>query len=313
MERIPSNMKTILTLLLALSSASSASSAVLNVVTTTEDLAAIAREVGGDKVNVVSLSRGYQDPHFVDAKPSYLIKLSRADLFIQVGKELEVGWVPPLITNSRNEKIQPAAPGNLDASQDVSILELPTGQVSRAQGDVHPYGNPHYWLDPENGLKMADEIADRLAQLDAADAAAFKDRDATFKKKLTDAIAGWKKRAEAIGLTGMPVVTYHRSWTYFAKAYGLEVVDFVEPRPGVPPSPAHVHDLEHLMSERKIKLLLVEPFYDVKLPEKIAAETGAKLVVLGPSVGWKSGVDTYFDLFEKDLDLLAKALEGGKP
>jgi zinc/manganese transport system substrate-binding protein len=287
--------------------------AALNVVTTTEDLAAIAREVGGEKVSVIALSRGYQDPHFVDAKPSFLMKLSRADLFIEVGKELEVGWVPPLVTNSRNEKIQPAAPGNLDASRDVAVLELPTGQVSRAEGDVHPYGNPHYWLDPENGLKIAEEIRERLAQLSPDDAATFQERTDAFSKRLKESILAWNKRAEAIGLKGLPVVTYHRSWTYFAKAFGFKVVDFVEPRPGIPPSPAHMHELEHLMRAEKVRLLIVEPFYDIKLPEKIALESGARLVVLGPSVGWQKGVDSYFDLFEKNLDILSEALkEGGK-
>lgn len=297
-----------------LSLCSNAATAALNVVTTTEDLAALVREVGGEKVSVVSLSRGYQDPHFVDAKPSYLLKLSRADLFVQVGKELEIGWVPPLITNSRNARIQPGAPGNLDASIGVRILEIPTGLVSRAQGDVHPYGNPHYWLDPENGLAIATHMAGALADLDPADAGAFKERAEAFSKRLKDSSAQWRKRAETMGLKGLPVVTYHRSWSYFADAFGLEVVGFVEPKPGIPPSPAHVHELEHLMGEKMVRLLIVEPFYDVKLPQKIAAETGARLVVLGTSVGWQKGVDSYFDLFERNLDLLAQALsEGAKP
>jgi ABC-type Zn uptake system ZnuABC Zn-binding protein ZnuA len=304
--------KLILSLLSIVSFVSIVVASPLKVVTTTEDLAAITRAVGGDKVDVVSLSRGYQDPHFVDGKPSFLIKLSRADLFIEVGRELEVGWVPPLVTNSRNEKIQPGAAGALDASKDVAILELPSGQVSRASGDVHPFGNPHYWLDPANGLAIAAEVRDKLSELSPGDAAGFKEREAAFSKRLKESIAAWEKRAAELGLKGLPVVTYHRSWTYFAKAFGLEVLDFVEPKPGVPPSPSHIHDLEHLMTEKKVKVLIVEPFYDVKLPQKIADETGAALVVLGPSVGWEKGVDDYFQLFDRNLEILAKALSAGE-
>lgn len=296
----------------ALAAAPAHAAAALNVVTTTEDLAAIAREIGGEKVSVVSLARGYQDPHFADAKPSFLLKLLRADLFIEVGKELEVGWVPPLLNNARNARILPGAPGFLDASEGVEILELPKGPISRAEGDVHPYGNPHYWLNPANGLAIAASIRDALTRLDLDDAAYFKERAEGFQKRLKDSIAGWDKRAAALGLQGMTVVTYHRSWTYYAKAFGLDVVGFVEPKPGIPPSPSHLHDLEHLMLDKKVRLLVVEPFYDVKLPQKIAEETGAKLVVLGPSVGWEKGVETYLDLFEKNLDALAEALKGDK-
>src|SRR6187551_1722762 len=137
----------------------------LNVMTTTEDLAAIAREVGGDHITVESMARGYQDPHFVEAKPSFILKLQKADLLVAVGKDLEIGWLPPLIQQSRNAKIQVGGAGYLDASQRAAILDIPTGEITRAMGDVHPLGNPHYWLDPENGKKIAQEIAEKLSQL----------------------------------------------------------------------------------------------------------------------------------------------------
>src|SRR5919206_872757 len=156
----------------------------LNVVTTTEDLASIAREVGGDRINVEAIARGYQDPHFVEAKPSFILRLQRADLLIVVGRELEIGWLPPLIQQSRNAKIQPGAEGYLDASLHAEILEIPTGQVTRAMGDVHPLGNPHYWLDPENGKRIAQAIAAKLSELRPNDKAYFDQRLADFTSRL---------------------------------------------------------------------------------------------------------------------------------
>src|SRR6476619_6270505 len=163
----------------------------LNVVTTTEDLAAIAREIGGDRVTVESIARGYQDPHFVEAKPSFILKLQKADLLIVVGRELEIGWLPPLIQQSRNGKIQPGAEGYLDASLNASILEMPTGQITRAMGDVHPLGNPHYWLDPDNGERIAKSISDKLSQLRPNDRAYFEMQLASFKSRLDSAEKRW--------------------------------------------------------------------------------------------------------------------------
>ena len=218
----------------------------LSVVTTTEDLAAIAREVGGDRVQVMSLSKGYQDPHFVDAKPSYMVQLKHATLFVEVGRDLEVGWAPGLLNGARNPRILPGAPGFVDASAQVQVIEIPAS-VSRTQGDVHPYGNPHYWLDPANGVPIARSIRDGLIRVAPADEAIFTRRCADFEKRLGVAIERWKEQARSIGLTGMKVVTYHRSWSYFANAFGLSVVDYIEPRPGIPPSPNHVQDLATAM------------------------------------------------------------------
>src|SRR3954462_3017215 len=179
----------------------------LNVVTTTEDLAAIVREVGGDRVTVESIARGYQDPHFVEAKPSFILKLQKADLLVVVGRELEIGWLPPLIQQSRNAKVQVGAAGYLDASQGARILDIPTGQVTRAMGDVHPQGNPHYWLDPENGKRIAKGIADKFGELQREDAAYFQQKYDDFSHRLDDAEKKWDQ--QAMPLKGVEVVTYH--------------------------------------------------------------------------------------------------------
>ncbi len=279
----------------------------LSVITTTEDLAAIAREVGGDRVKVTSLARGFQDPHFVDAKPSYMVALKNADLFVEVGRELEVGWAPGLLSGARNPKILPGATGFIDASAQVQVIEVPSS-VSRSQGDVHPYGNPHYWLDPANGAGIARAIRDGLKRASPADAAGFDARCVDFEKRLAIAVVRWKQTAKSIGLEGMKVVTYHRSWSYFARAFGLDVVDFVEPRPGISPSPNHLRELVGLMKAQNVKLLVMEPFFDPRLPQKIAKDTGAPLVIVPTSVGAEEGIKTYFDLFDHQLERIRRSL-----
>ena len=287
-------------------SASSASAAV-NVVTATEDLAALTREVGGDKVKVESLAKGYQDPHFVEAKPSFILKLHSADLLIVVGRELEIGWLPPLISQSRNAKIQPGAEGYLDASQNVRILEIPTGQITRAMGDVHPLGNPHYWLDPENGRKIAQAIQQKLSSMSPGDASYFAQREADFDKRLTEAEKRWDATMEPY--KGLKVVTYHNSWPNFAEHFHLQVVGFVEPRPGIPPSPSHTFELEQAMKRDQVKIVMVEPYFDLTTPNAIGRETGAKILVLAPSVGGVESIKTYFDLFDYDIKTLIAAIK----
>lgn len=286
-------------------------SAKINVVTSTEDLASIAKEVGGDKVNVVSLAKGYQDPHFVDAKPSYLIKLQKANLFVEIGRDLEVGWVPSLLNSARNPDILPGARGFLDTSIYVPILEMPTGEINRAQGDVHPFGNPHYWLDPKNGEFIADAITEKLSEIASADASYFHARNQDFKKRLESSIVQWELKAKKMNLTGTRVVTYHKSWSYFVKRFGLVIVNFIEPKPGIPPSPQHVQQLETQMKSQSVKLIVVEPYFDIKLPQKIALETNAKLVILPTSVGAEKDVQTYFDLFDRQLQLISESIVKG--
>jgi zinc/manganese transport system substrate-binding protein len=277
----------------------------LNVVTSTTDLAALTEEVGGDKVNVESIAKGYQDPHFVEAKPSFLLKLRQADLLIAVGLQLEIGWLPPLITQSGNPRIQVAATGYLDASQFAEILEIPQGTVTRAEGDVHPLGNPHYWLDPDNGRRIARGIANKLADMDTVDGAFFQQRFQDFEKRLLAAEQKWD--AEMKPYRGRKIVTYHRSLPNFAKHFGLDVVGYVEPRPGIPPTPSHTLELIQLMKRENCKIILVEPYFDLKTPQSIARETGAQVVVYLPSVGGVKEVTTYFQLFDYDIALLTKA------
>jgi zinc/manganese transport system substrate-binding protein len=281
--------------------------AALNVVTTTEDLAALAREVGGDKIKVESLSRGYQDPHFVEAKPSFVIKLHSADLLIAVGRELEIGWLPPLVNQARNAKVQPGGEGYFDASQGVKILEIPTGQLTRAMGDVHPQGNPHYWLDPDNGLRIAKGIQKKLAALSPGDAAYFAERETAFEKRLAEAQKRWD--AQMAPYKGTKIVTYHRSWPNFVDRFGLDVIGYVEPRPGIPPSPSHTIDLITDMKAKNVKIILVEPYFDLKTPNSIARGTGAKVLVMAPSVGAEKEITDYISLFDYDVKLLAAALK----
>ena len=282
----------------------------INIVASTTDLAALAQEVGGDRVEVQSIARGYQDPHFVEAKPSFLLLLRRADLLIHVGLQLEIGWLPPLITQCGNPKVQPGAPGYFDASQFAEILEIPTTQVTRAEGDVHPLGNPHYWLDPANGLRIAQGIKQKLAQMRPEDAAYFEQRLQAFSQQLDGAEKRWDEQMKAY--RGRKVVTYHRSWPNLMKRFGLDVVGYVEPKPGIPPSPGHTVELIQMMKRENVKLILVEPYFDLKTPNSVARETGAQVVVLLPSVGGEKEVTDYFKLFDYDINLLVRALQASR-
>jgi zinc/manganese transport system substrate-binding protein len=281
--------------------------ATVNVMAATEDLADLTRQVGGDRVKVETIARGYQDPHFVEAKPSFILKLAKADLLVVVGRELEIGWLPPLIQQSRNAKVQVGAEGYLDASLTAKILEIPTGQVTRAMGDVHPLGNPHYWLDPGNGRRIARAIADKLAAMVPADAAYFASRYADFDKRLAEAEKRWD--AMMAPYKGLKVVTYHRSWPNFVDRFGLDVIGYVEPRPGIPPSPGHTIDLIAEMKRQNVKILLVEPYFDLKTPNSIGRETGAKVLVMPPSVGGDKEITDYVKLFDYDLALLVAAIK----
>lgn len=305
MKRIFVALAVALTIALA---AVAANAAPLKVVTTIQDLASITKEVGGDRVDVTAIARGYQDPHFVEPKPSFLLLLKNADLLEVVGLELEIGWLPPLIDQSRNNNIRPGASGYLDVSQGVEILDRPTGAVNRSMGDVHPMGNPHYWLDPANAVRIAIQVRNRLAQLRPADAAYFDQRLGAFKTRINDANKRWV--AELAPYRNAKVVTYHNSWPNFARHFGLDVVGYVEPKPGVPPSPSHTFDLINMMKAQHVKAILMEPYFDKKTPQSVAERTGANLVVLYPSVGGaKSGTDDYFQLFDTNVANLVKALK----
>ncbi len=279
----------------------------LKIVTATTDLAEFASQVGGDRVEVDSIARGYQDPHFVEAKPSFLLKLRRADLLIVVGLQLEIGWLPPLITQCGNPNVQIGAKGYLDASQFAEILEIPTGIVTRAMGDVHPFGNPHYWLDPQNGRRIARGIANKLTELQPENTGYFEERYQAFSKRIDDAEKRWDVQMKPY--RGRKVITYHRSWPNFTKRFGFDVRGEIEPRPGIPPSPGHTVELMQMMKRDNVKIILVEPYFDLKTPNSIARETGAQVVVLLPSVGGEKEVTDYFKLFDYDINLLLNAFK----
>jgi zinc/manganese transport system substrate-binding protein len=282
----------------------------LRVVTTIEDLASLAREVGGDEVDASALAKGYQDPHFVEAKPSYLLRLRDADLFVQSGLELEVAWAPSLLGNARNPRVLPGAPGFLDASEGCDILEIPSGAVDRSRGDLHPYGNPHYWTDPENGRVVARNIARRLTELRPEKADLFAARLADFERRLDAGLARWTGAMEPY--RGTAIVTYHNSWPNFIKRFGLRVADFVEPKPGIPPSPQHLRRLEERIRAERIPVILMEPYFDRRLPEKVALDSGAELLIFPPSVGGEPALKTYLDVFDANVGRLVEALRRKK-
>ncbi|HKF43121.1 MAG TPA: metal ABC transporter substrate-binding protein [Thermoanaerobaculia bacterium] len=282
----------------------------VKVVSTLQDFASIADSVGGSRVETFALARGYQDPHFVDAKPSFVLKLSNADLLIAAGLELEIGYLPPLIDQSRNGKIHPGSPGYLDASVGCEILQRPTTQVTRAMGDVHPYGNPHYWTDPNNGRIIARAIAAKLTELDPSGKAEYDKNLAAFEAKLADKQKEWD--AKMAPYAGTKVVTFHDSWPNFAKHFQLVVAGHVEPKPGIPPTPSHTLEIINLIKEQKIPVVIVEPYFDMKTPNAIAAQTGAKVLVFYPSVGGIPEIKDYFSLFDHDVNAFADAMKGKK-
>ena len=279
----------------------------LRVVTTTADLASLAREVGGDRVTVTALANPSQDPHTVDPKPSYITQINRADVLIAVGRDLEIGWLPSLVTSARNAKVQPGAPGYLDASANVRILEIPTGQITRAMGDVHPQGNPHYWLDPANGRIIARSIRDKFSALAPADKAFFEQRYAQFDTRLAAAEKKWDTMMAPY--KGAKLVTYHRSWPNFMERFGLTVMGYVEPKPGIPASPAHIIQLIEEMKRQQVKLIVMEPYFSPKTPESIASRVGGTVLTLAPSVGAVKEAADYIQLFDYNIGKLTSALK----
>jgi zinc/manganese transport system substrate-binding protein len=268
----------------------------LRVVTTIETLADLARRVGGEKVTVDSLAHGYQDPHFVEAKPNLMVTLNRADLVVRVGLDLEIGWLPVLVQGSRNERILAGQPGDLDASTLIEVQDVPQDKVTRAMGDIHPAGNPHYWIPPVNAVRIAKGIAERFKQLRPGDAAYF---DAQFQKFLAEVKArapAWEAKMKA--LAGMKVVTYHRSWVYVTKWLKLEEVGYVENKPGVAPSPDHLAQLIVQMKAQGVKGVLVEDFYNRSIAEDVADKAGAKVIAAPSDVGARPEIKSYVDLVD---------------
>ena len=287
---------------------SASAQAKLNVVTTTEDLASIAREVAGDRASIESLARGYQDPHFVEPKPSFILKLQKADVLVAVGRELEIGWLPPLIQQSRNSRIQPGADGYLDASLHAEILEVPQGQITRAMGDVHPLGNPHYWLDPENGKRIAKDEADKFSEMRPNDRAYFQQRLADFTSRLDAAEKRWL--AAIAPYKGTKVVTYHRSFPNFAKRFGLDIIGYVEPRPGIPPTPTHLAELIERSKRDRPKAVVYSPYHNVRPVEFLSERTAVPKVMLPFTVGGTPKAKDLFGLYDDCIERLLVAVSG---
>jgi zinc/manganese transport system substrate-binding protein len=292
-------MKIIIAALLILAVAG-ISEAAVKVVTSLPDLADLARQVGGDKVSVESIVRADQNPHFVEVKPSYMMKLKSADLFLTIGMELEM-WAPQIVDGSRNASLIV-----VDLSRGVTKIEVPAN-VDASQGDVHRYGNPHYWLDPRNVRAITDEIVNALIQVSPADEKMFRANADAYVQKLAGRIQSWESLMKPFA--GRKIVTFHKSWSYFAKWLGLEVAGEVEPKPGIAPSPSHSAELIALVRSAGIKAIVVEPFYDLSAPEQIARATGAKVVVLPTSSGGVEQVRDYIGLIDYDVSTLASVLK----
>jgi len=279
----------------------------LNVLTTTADLKSIAQFIGGDRVQVDSLGVGTQDPHAIEAKPSYMMKAKKADLFIRVGLEMEIGYEDLILAGSRNQKIRVGQPGHLDASASIPVLGVPTGPVDRSMGDVHPMGNPHYWLDPLNAKIIAAEIAGRLSELSPENADYYKGNLAAFDKKIDDKMVEWS--AKMAPFRGQKVAIYHRSWPYFFNRFGLVDACELEPKPGIPPSPAHLAAVIDIIKRDKVKPILIEVFYDDTAAKFVAGKTGAKVVVVPNSVGGTGDAKDYFSLIDTIVHKIAAALK----
>src|SRR6266576_188389 len=262
----------------------------INVVATLPDLGSLAREIGGDNVSVTVLAKPTEDPHFVDARPSFVVALRSADVLIDGGAELELGWLPPLLQNARNPKIEIGKPGRVQASQGVRLMNVPTA-ASRAAGDVHALGNPHFVVDPIIAKTVAQHIAQAFSAVDAPNAAGYDANYKKFEATINAKLQEWG--AAMLPFKGQAVVAYHDSWPYFAHRFGIGIDLFLEPKPGIPPSPSHLAEVIAQMKAQHIKAIIVEPFHDRKIAEKVATETGAKVVDFAQFPGGLSGTDTY--------------------
>jgi zinc/manganese transport system substrate-binding protein len=277
----------------------------LNVLTTTTNGADLVKSVGKDLVDVESITKGNQDPHFIEAKPSFMISASKTDLLVSEGLELEIGWLPAVLKGARNAKVMSGADGSLELGKFIQPLEVPQGVVSRDQGDVHPDGNPHFMLDPIRVADMAVVVADRLAKLDPTNADAYRKNGLAFKAKLLERVVGWKVRIKATGIKD--VIAYHKTLTYFFDAFSLTQAGSLEPKPGVPPTANHIMELISLVQTKKIPLILVENFFDAAPADKIKQSVpNIKILSVAVGVGGAKNVTSLEQLFES----LVSAVEG---
>jgi len=280
--------------------------AALRVVTTTEDLAALTQEIGGDEVRVDTLTRGYQDAHFIAAKPSYMFRLNRADLLIYQGMELEIGWLPLLIQGARNPTVMVDQPGHLNASSVIEPIEIPQ-MLDRSMGDIHPFGNPHYLLDPANGIQVARLIANRLAQLVPDKKNLFRKNFDDFAKRLKAKILEWDRRMKFA--KGFKVTTYHRTWSYLFKRFGIQYAALIEIVPGIPPTPKHMARVVNAIKTGNAKLIMQANYYESRSAKFLAEKTGSQILSLPVSVGGVEEVKTYIELFDYLVSHLEKELK----
>src|SRR4030095_6906012 len=276
-------MKRLLFAFLSLFIFPAAASAKLNVVPALPVFAALAQDVGGDRISVTTLAKGNQDPHFLDAKPSYAVALNKADLLIEGGLELEVGWLPPVALQSRNSKILSSNPGNVNLAQGVNILEVPKTLVDRSMGDIHPLGNPHVWLDPRNAKIMAANIYQHLTKIDPEGKSYYDDRFKDFLRRFDEKMKQWEGQIQSF--QGKDIIAFHKSFSYFADWTGLNVVANIEPKPGIPPSSGRVDELLKLMPNYKVKAILVENFYPKKIPEYLSQKSNVPMVIVPTDTG----------------------------
>lgn len=294
--------------LIALAGTAASSAAKLRVVATTPDLAAIAREIGGSAVEVTALAKPTEDPHFVDAKPSHIVTLNRADVLIEGGAELELGWLPPLLESARNSKVATGARGRIVASDGIRMREIPTS-FDRSRGDVHSRGNPHFLIDPLNAKIVADHMATHFAQVDPASAALFRANLARFNARIDAKQRQWE--AQLAPFRGAKIVTYHKDFVYFANRFGLEILETLEPKPGIAPSPAHLARVIGAMKAANARVILVQPYQNRRTAETVARQAGARVLDIPQQPGARRNATTYFDMMDYMVTTLATALRGG--
>lgn len=278
---------------------------IIHVVTTTQDTKSIAELIGGNKVEVFAIATGYQNPHFVDPKPSYIIKLSSADLYVTLGLDLESGWSPSLLTSSRNTKIQKGSSGYVDASVGVSLMQVPSS-INRAEGDIHIFGNPHYWLDPLNGKVIARNICNGLERISPENKSFFEANLKSFNDQIDSRLKAWNTAMTSF--KGAKVIAYHNEWCYFENRFGLHIVDFMEPKPGIPPTPSQLVKIIKEVKDNSIKVIITSPYFTASSSDVVSKQTGAKTLVLATSVGAFDSIKNYYDLFDYNIRLLSGTL-----
>jgi len=282
----------------------------LKVATSLTDLASVAQYVGGKHVTAQSLCRGFEDPHFVPAKPSLMKAIQHADVFVSTGLELDGGWLPLVLPGSRNPKIQPGAKGFVDASEGVAVLEKPSGTVSRAEGDIHPFGNPHYYCDPKALEVVADHLAQVFSRLDAANAGDYAANAKAFDARMEESLAKWQKQMAPY--KGAAIVPYHRNFIYFADRFGLKLFGTVEPKPGIPPSPKYLNDTAQAMKQAGVKVVTYQPYYDADAAKQLAARAGGIAIEVPTEAGGVPNTDDVFAKFDFAVGAIAKGLGGSR-